>query len=226
MKKLIAVFMVLAMAISLAACTSDSAAQKEDKENSDTKFTPAEREPDEDSVLGAVDSESVVWENEMLGLGFEAPEGWSFATDSELAEMAGVSSDLLKEYSDITEIAETFFDMAASDNDSKDNVNVTIDKLTSAQANGADLYGHLDSQIDLLRDTYKNMGYENLDFEHITVEIGSREFEGLGIKAEISGIKMEQIVFLEIVDNYLWSMSITAFNESSAEDYISNFYAF
>ena len=138
------VFMVLAMAISLAACTSDSAAQKEDKENSDTKFTPAEREPDEDSVLGAVDSESVVWENEMLGLGFEAPEGWSFATDSELAEMAGVSSDLLKEYSDITEIAETFFDMAASDNDSKDNVNVTIDKLTSAQANGADLYGHLE----------------------------------------------------------------------------------
>lgn len=224
MKKLIAIILVLAAALSLAACNSDSATHEQKKDDQETKFAPIERDPSEDSVLGYADFEGKVWENEMMGLGFRAEEDWYFASDDELIEMAGYTSDFVDEYTDIVSVAETFFDMAASDSDSRDNVNVTMEFLGDLQMDESDVYDYLDSQIELLREAYGKMNYEKMNFEHIIVVVDDTEFEGLLVEAEISDIAMEQIVFATIADNYLCSAAITAFDGVSAEDYLNNFY--
>jgi len=194
MKKILCALLAVLMMMSIVGCSTESA-----------KF-------DAGKVVGNV------YTNEYAGLTFTAPDGWTFASDEEIADLMGISMDLVTENEAAQKIAEltTVYGMMAKSADQLSNVQVVFENtaLSGSKLSAEEYVEIIASQLDTVYDDF-GATYEASDIR--TIKIGANEYIYMDIFVDLGGVVLEQGYACRKVDSkYMANIVITAYEEGGA----------
>ncbi len=234
MKKFFALLLALAMVLSLAAC-GGSAEEKKDEPDGPSSapssatddIQPVEPQESDDvvdtSVFTMGEISGKTYENPFFNIAFELPDSdWTFATDEEIAEVAGVTVDMLGEdYEEILEDAQSIFAMMAKAT-MGNNANIGMEKLPEGYEDlTAEQYAEISAQN--ASTMLSQAGATNLQTESTVCFIDGQEFPGQKITYELSGIDVSQKLFAICRDGYVCCATVTAMGEDATDDILSSF---
>ena len=215
MKKYLTAMLALALVLTLAACGEQDIRGTKTDGNSNTE----ERE----FSVGKVDG--LVYENAFIGIGCKLDSNWTFSSDEEIRQMNNIATDIMgEEYQETLENAEILYDMAAVHANGLDNINVNLQKVNPLQLAALDLNAHYETQFDMLRDAFENMGYTNIRLEVGQVTVGGETLPVLFNRADIGEYTICQVCIAIKCSGYLANVTVSTFDESTLEDLLNCFY--
>lgn len=160
------------------------------------------------------------YENKFLGLKFNLPEGWTYSTDEEIAQMMNIGSELLNDDQKIAaELAKltSVYYVVANDPSTGNNISIMSEKplmdITTEY--------YLD-QLKTQLTAVESMSYEIGDTSK--EKVAGREYDTLTVTAAISGIEVTQKYYVYKMDEYFVCLLVTSVNgETAINDMIKAF---
>jgi len=157
-----------------------------------------------------------VYTNDFLGLKFNLPEGWTYSSDEEIAEMMSIGAEMLNDdQKNLAEIAELYgvYYMVAQDPIKGNNVNVFSEKQIT----------EIDSKtyIDALKTQL--LAVQSISYEVVGTseeKIGDIETTTLTLNANTSGIEIMQKYYIYKIDKYMVGIIATSLNGETGIDEI------
>lgn len=192
-------------------------ADKEDKTEAD------ETEADIVDILGTNDGK--VYENKFIGIGYKLNDGYTLYTDEQIKELNNMTSDMAgNEYRELMSNATIIYDMFAADSSGLNSINLNLEKLDDQQIAFLNVKQNFEAAVDIMEDTYNNLGCTNFKYDISTVEIDGREVDALYIEAEINGTSLYQTLFGVKCDGYLANIAVSTYFTNTTSDIINNIY--
>lgn len=164
MKKLFSLFMIIALSLTLSACSSEPEVEEEKEEVYET-FVRGEW----------VDN---VYTNDFLGFSFTLPENWTLASDEELLSMLETATDemlseeMKEQYDKAIESAQSFYEFAVFNLTTGESMLLNIEDLSKTV--GAILLSE-DQFIDALETNFgsvEGVKFEILNREDVSLSMG------------------------------------------------------
>ena len=199
MKKLFAVLISLIIVLGLCAC-----GDKQEEEKEEVEFSRGT----------VVDN---VYTSEYANLKFAPSEDWVFASDEEIAEIMGYTSDefILEDFQESIANNEykSIYDFMAQDNVTGANVIVSYENLAlTVGGTSYDEEAYADATRELLSDmTTSNIAYTFTDNE--TVEFAGEEYLTFSAEADYGGVLIDQIYYLRKIDKYMLAIIVSGQND-------------
>ena len=134
------------------------------------------------------------------------------------AELAGDT------YRQLIENATVFYDMLAMDADELNNINVNLEKLNALQLALLDVAENYKAAVPYMREMFENMGYTDFSSEIVDVILDGETVPAMRTTAQISGIRVYQLMLSVKCDGYLANIAVTTYIEDTTADILSNFY--
>ena len=157
----------------------------------ETEPAPVETEPAKELQAGSV--EGSVYTNEYLDLRCEAPTGWVFYTDEQIALVNNLSSEIVKD-GDVAEAvkkAGQYMDMYMSNTLTNENVNLNILPMSPQMTLFSD-----EELFTLMRESFEAQlnaaGFEVSGVEQIDLEFRGEAVKCIKIELNVSGIDLEE----------------------------------
>ncbi|MBQ3145077.1 MAG: hypothetical protein IJB90_00565 [Clostridia bacterium] len=160
------------------------------------------------------------YENKFLGLKFNLPEGWTYSSDEEIAQMMNIGSELLNDDQKIAaELAKltSVYYVVANDPSTGNNISIMSEKplmdITTEY--------YLD-QLKTQLTAVESMSYEIGDTSK--EKVAGREYDTLTVTAAISGIEVTQKYYVYKMDEYFVCVIATSTSgERGIEDIMKSF---
>lgn len=220
MKKAACLFLAVIMHASLCGCHADN-------ETDDIRGTVISGNNSQDAKepeLSLGKTENNTYNNEFLGISCTLPSEWVFYTDEQILELNNIVGDVLgEEIAQQLKNANVIYDMYASSQADGCNMNVTLEKLSAAQAIRLDIKQALEAQFDTMKSSYQNMGYTDIRIEYEKIEVDGKEFDGLKIVAKIQGYDFYVTMFAFRKSNYLANVTIGSLQTDKTDTILSYF---
>ncbi|NCC67487.1 MAG: hypothetical protein EOM14_04725 [Clostridia bacterium] len=215
MKKTISIILALMMFVSLFSgcgaagndttspdCTDDNTTQAGDSENTDNS-------EDNELVLGEINADA--YTNSFAELSFTLPEGWVFATETELEEMMGSGSEVI--YGDDQQAAieyamsATVYDMMAQKTEDGANIIVMLEN-TAMYEDGTDIteeeyLAALEQSIASAQTAYS--------FADVTTKVTMNDYEYTVLESEIVGYSAYQSYYVRRIGKYMLCICFTGY---------------
>ena len=184
-----------------------------------TTEAPATQPAGQSSALGSMEGDSYV--NEYLKFSFKRPNGWTFYTTEQIAQVNNITADMLKgtDTAELLKRTGQFTDMMASGGDGS-TVNLLI------QPNQASLDGFSDQQIfQLSEQTFKTQmqaaGMEVLSYEPITVQISGQDHDALHMVLKANGTELEEYqLWFRGSPEYMGVLTFALLGEGDLQEYL------
>lgn len=218
---LLVVLLMLTMVI-FAACNNapiddPNANQGEDVNNVDNSN-------EEDATISRGAWDGSVFTSEFSGITFTLPANWVAGTDEQLGEAMGMGIEGLAEagadFSEEMLQMATVNDMMAFDMTTGNNVLMIYENLT-LNVGGISL-----TEEQYLQATAAAFASLEMDYTFGEVEkqtIGTNEYYGIAISANVDGIEANQYMYARKIDNYLLLLAVTIMDGTAIEDILANF---
>lgn len=217
MKKLLSLFLILVMVLAFCGCEDEKDVKKKTPSTVTTQN-------DNGFSIGTVDGKT--YHNEFLGLSCTIPDGWVFYTQEQILELNKLTTDLVgDEIAEALKNSNTVYAMFAQDVVSGNNVNITLEKKTSAIIENLNLKLALETQIPIFKTIYTNMGYSDINMEYKTVSIDGKELDALYITAKVNGLDFYAYSVCFKKEAYLASIAIGTL-QTNELDVILNCFTF
>ena len=205
MKRIVLIIMVLLLVVSIFACNGNNQDIAEIELNVNTLST-IQTESQNTSVNGNT------YENKFFGIKCVVDESWRFYTSEEIAELNKISlSNLEEDFVEIYKNRDTFIDMYAGEKGGYDNVNLSVNKLTDEEVETFESVEIIENTIDVLKETFENMGYRNCNFEIQKVTVDGKTYDSYFCTADIGEKKFYQKQFSLIRRGYCVSITVTSY---------------
>lgn len=209
------ILLVASMLFVLTGCGKEENTATEN--NAVTNEQPVEEQKTEFSMGKWKDD---TYENEFLGVKFNMPEGWTYSSDEEIAEMMNVGAELLnddqKVAAEIAKLTSVYY-MVANNPSTGDSVSILSEKpLMDVTAE------YYLNQLKTQLTSVESMSYEvkNISKE----EVAGREYETLLVTATMSGIEVSQKYYVYKMDEYFVCIITTSLNgETGINDMMKSF---
>lgn len=174
-------------------------------------------------ILGTNDGK--VYENKFIGIGYKLNDGYTLYTDEQIKELNNMTSDMAgNEYRELMSNATIIYDMFAADSSGLNSINLNLEKLDDQQMAFLTIKQNFEAAVDIMEDTYNNLGCTNFKYDISTVEIDGREVDALYIEAEINGTNVYQTLFGVKCDGYLANIAVSTYFTNTTSDIINNIY--
>lgn len=184
MKKILTLVLTFVLALSLCSCSVGEIVNKE-------------------ISRGVIDDNG--YSSEYLGLGFNAPEGWVYATDAELASLMGEAFDITDQNKMFAEL-QLVYDMMAQDPVTGSNVIIIYENL--AISGSEDIT--VDEYVEITKQGLTAVEMFTYTFnDETTVTLGDTEFVRVSVTCEYSGFTMDQAYYIAKLGSYIASISVT-----------------
>ena len=214
-------FLVLTMLLSLAACGKETDVRGEQINNNTSTQTPEKSK----SLFSMGKVSGLTYENKFIGIGCKLSSEWSFCSDDEIKEMNNLTAEMAgEEFEAIMQNASLVYDMYAVHSNGMDNIIVNLEKVGNAQLATLDLDQMFTQQMPVLKNSFENMGYTNLQFEIGEVTIGNKTFVTLFTEGDIAGYHMVQANIAIKCDGYLACIAVTCFGAETLQEILNSFY--
>ena len=183
---------------------------------------------DYETALGVMGDDG--YTNEYFGVGMELPEGWTFFSDEELAQMLDVTLKVIDDEK-LTEMmtaaledAGAVTNMAAKDKLGMKNVNMRLTKVEDKILLALSEEDILRYSIDTVKDMLESAGYEDLE-----LEIGETEFAGenksiLYITGKLYDLPVYQGEVLLMGEEYYAILTFTSVMDDALDEVIEPWY--
>ena len=113
--------------------------------------------------------------------------------------------------------------MYASNPNDFSSVNVSLEKHTALEITAMNLRIVLEAQFDTLKDTYKNMGYSNVNISYKKITVDGKELDGAEITAEIAGMTFNSTLFCFKKGRYLANVAVGALGADKVAAVLAGF---
>jgi hypothetical protein len=185
MKKIIAMILVLSMALSLAACGG-----------SDKPYTSG-------LTLGSV------YNHSYFGFKCVLPEGWSFYTDEQIAQLQGNAQDIEKSGSAM--------EMYASEDSTGGlyTLNVVVEKLPSAALSEEK---YVESCLDKTKAALESAGFQIDVCKAATVQFAGKTHAAIEIQGTYMGLDLYETLVVVKEGKYLACVTACSFMENYTSD--------
>jgi len=147
-----------------------------------------------------------VYTNDFLGLRYNLPTGWKYASNEEIAEMMSISTELLndnqKAAMELGKLTSVYY-IYAQDTNTGNNVSVVTEKVIGNIT--------MDDLIDGLKSEL--LSIETIEYEigeTSTEKIGNIEAKTLTVEVKTSGIELIQKYYFYEVDKYIVDIIVTS----------------
>lgn len=192
MKKVIALVLTFALALSLCACNLGEIVNKE-------------------ISRGVIDENG--YSSDYLGLRFTAPEGWVYATQSELSALMGEAVDITDQNKLFTEL-QLVYDMMVQDLLTGSNVIIIYENL--AVSGSEDIT--VEEYVEITKQGLTSVDMFTYTFnDEATVTLGDVDFTRVTVTCEYNGFTMEQAYYIAKLGSYMASISVTVTDGTSIE---------
>lgn len=156
-----------------------------------------------------------VYTNEFLGLKFKLPEGWTYASDEEIADMMNLGTEFLnddqKVAAEVSKLTSAYY-MVANDPNTGNNVSIISEKPVM-EVSTENYMNQLKAQLSAVESINYEIGETSKE------KIADREYDTLTASASMSGVKITQKYYIYKMDRYFIGIIATsttgetAFNE-------------
>ncbi len=150
--------------------------------------------------------ENNVYTNDFLGLKFNLPEGWSYSSDEEIAEMMDLGTDLLndeqKMAAEVSKLTSAYY-MVANDPNTGNNV-VLLSEKPLIDLTVDSYLSQLKNQLTSVDSIKYEMGEEGKE------TIANKEFTTLTSTATMNNVTMIQKYYVYKLDKYFVSIIATS----------------
>ncbi len=202
-KKWLALALALVLVLSLAACGKKAA----------SAYVPG-------TVTGDV------YTNASAGFACKAAEGWSFATEEDLASLNELTEEQVDnaELSKLLEDSGEVIEMSMSDTTGA-SVNVAVENLGVLYGSVLDESGYIEAAMDNLTEAYSSIGFEDPAYETVDVEFAGQTHKAVTVEASYSGYTLYQELVCVKCDANMVVVTFTAFGEDTIASMMDMFYA-
>ena len=201
MKKIIAMILVLTMALSLAACGG-----------SDKPYTSG-------LTLGSV------YNHSYFGFKCVLPEGWSFYTDEQIAQLQGYTQDMMgQDYADIIEKSGSAMEMFAAEDSTGGlyTLNVVVEKLPSAALSEEK---YVESCLDKTKAALESAGFQIDVCKAATVQFVGKSHAAIEIHGSYMGVELYETLVVVKEGKYLACVTAGSYMENYTSDILGFFAA-
>lgn len=164
-----------------------------------------------------------VYTNEFAELSFTLPDGWVAASEEEMAQLMGVTAEMLEGANLDSALAtlQIIYDMQVTDATTRDNINIIFENL--ARSNSSDI-----TEEEYLEFSKNSMsGMTNLDYsfgDDIGKQtLGGNEYFYVDAHVTANGVEIYQRIFVKKIDKYMVNITVTNIGSEDFDDIIANF---
>ena len=229
MKKLISILLSVLMLACLCGCESgvditeliNSSNPTSTEDSSIT--TSAEEQPAEFSA-GKI--ENNVYKNDFLGLSFTASADWTFYTEDQINALNKQTIDSMNsDAASLVQNAQIIYDMYAQNSNNGGNANINLEKFSDLQISTMDVKKTIESQFDMLKSTYQNIGFENINIYYDKITVDGKALDGARLTAKISdgSVNFYGVIFCFKKGNYLVNVSLSSILTDKTDDILNCF---
>lgn len=161
-----------------------------------------------------------VYTNNFLGLKFSLPQGWTYSSDEEIAEMMNLGIELLnddqKAAAELSKLTSVYY-IAANNPNTGDSVAVMSEKPSMDVT--TEFY------INQLKSHLSTVESVNYEIGEISKEkVADREYDTIIATTNVSGIKVAQKYYVYKMDEYFVAIIVTSVTgEEGIKDIIKSF---
>lgn len=200
-----------------------AAGDKSNKAEDSKEETPKEEKKEKDTVPVRGVWNDDVYTNDFTGATFELPEGWLVASDEELAELIGASTDLLAEsglkFNEKMLEQQSIYDWMVQNPKTGTNVIGMFENL-GLVIGGKNITE--EEYFDSMKDLLVQANIADYTFGEITTEtVSGAEYNVLEAAAPDAGLT--QYYYINKQGSYMTAFIITIADGDSIEDVISHF---
>ena len=161
-----------------------------------------------------------VYTNEFLGLKFKLPEGWTYASDEEIADMMNLGTEFLnddqKVAAEVSKLTSAYY-MVANDPNTGNNVSIISEKPVM-EVSTENYMNQLKAQLSAVESINYEIGETSKE------KIADREYDTLTASASMSGVKMLQKYYIYKMDKYFIGIITTSTTgETALNEMIKSF---
>lgn len=212
-------FCILAV-LSAATLLSGCSREKEDDGQRRDDRDDVESGEELTSNIGIIEGNA--YANLLMGFGCVVEEGWTFSSREEIAELCGITVDILDEAELSGAIDAGMYDMVAVSADGMANVNVVIQNtgLLGSAVEEEDVVEQVLGQMGQL---FGSMGYEDVKTEAQAIDFVDGEHAGIYTSATINNIDFYQCQVTYKVGTHIASVTASSYGEDVTKDILAWF---
>ena len=251
--KFAAIFLALALILSLSACGDTNTAGKIDQSgqnaarstaqpteapaaseptsSGDTSANQPTAETDEPAETGSdFDSGAInggTYTNEFMGFACDLDETWTYYSQDQIAELSGQAAGLSDD-EDIKKMMEngsSYIDMYASASEGLLTINVAFENLGLLYGATLDADGYADLAVDNLVKAIGSMGAENVEAEKRVVSFAGGDETAIYLTAEYQGVPLYELLVCVKQGNYMCCVTFTSYTADLTAEMSALFYA-
>lgn len=221
MKKIIAFLLAMLMLLSLASCSEEAKTETGENENSEAGTEESLPEERFTYIRGTVDGN--VYSNEYTGISFEAPEGWVYFSDEEIAEIMGVSMDYIFDGVDEKALEEIgiIYDMYCVDYATGNCITVNSENMILVHEGAIDETYYLTLASVQVAEQLSGGNVKIIKNEPGIATIATGDVPCIYISMEFSGTTIHEAIIAKKTGSYMTSVTVGAKNEEDLKEILS-----
>lgn len=213
-KSLLIIFLIASMLFVLTGCG------KEEEKTIDDNTANEQPAQEQKVEFSMGEWNNNVYTNDFLGLTFNLPEGWTYSSDEQIAEMMNLGAEFLnddqKVAAEVAKLTSAYY-MVANDPNTGNSVSIISEK--PAMEFTTEYYLN---QVKTQLGAVESMSYEIGDISK--EKVAGREYDIITATTTISGIEFTQKYYVYKMDKYFVSIIATSVTgEDGIKDIIKNF---
>lgn len=163
-----------------------------------------------------------VYTNDSIDVTFTIPTGWNFYSDSEIAALMNISSDLWKdpelfENADVASV----IDFMAVQNNAQNNVNLVFENLAASGNTAMSVSKYIETSKELMKEQLPGASYAFS--ENTKVTLGSETYTRVTATCAYNNISMIQYLYVRKVGTYMIVITATTNTKESPETFEAMF---
>lgn len=153
--------------------------------------------------------EDNVYTSDFTGITFTAPDGWTYLTDAEIAELVNTNADALfnESFADAIAEMESFTEMMATDPKTGTNVNIVYENLATSGNTGISEEDYLNASMEQLQSALTGVTVKLVGSEDVT--LCGANYLRAQLSTTASGISMTQYQYIRKISNYMVIVTAT-----------------
>ncbi len=177
-----------------------------------------------DGFSAGVQAENSYW-NEAVNIGCTLGSDWYFYTDEEIAEQNGLTTGMLREdYAKLLEESGSMMDMLAVNTETGENVNITLQRLSLADALVLDEQKYAEISAEPLVEALEQTGLEDVSTSVDEVDFLGEKHPCIRVKALMQNMDFFETLVIVKTGRTVCVVTVACFLEDTTEEVLANFY--
>lgn len=216
-KGLLIIFLIVSMLFILTGCGKD-----EEKTTTDNTTNTANEQPAQEQKVEFSMGEwnNNVYTNDFLGIKFNLPQGWTYSSDEQIAQMMNLGEEFLnddqKKVAEVAKLTSAYY-MVANNPNTGNSVSLMSEK-PSMEVTTEFYLNQLKTQLSAVESMNYKIGETSKE------KVAGREYDTLVATVSMSGIEFIQKYYVYKMDNYFIGIITTSVTgEDGIKDIMKSF---